>query len=77
MEPSDATRKNDWQFTLDMMVSINLEKPIGKAVVDPIYAYVEGSLVRDLSTSKGLRYQPELISMKKDQFEMRFPVKGA
>ena len=77
MEPTDSTRKNDWQFSMDLMVSINLEKPIGKAVVDPIYAYVEGALLRELSTSKGLRSQPELISLKKDQFEMRFPVKGA
>ena len=77
MQPAEETRKNDWRFSLDLMCSINLEKEIGKAVVDPIYAYMETSLLNDISKSKGTRTQPELISRKKDSFEVRFPVQGA
>jgi hypothetical protein len=75
----DSAKGNDWKFTVDMMFSVNVKKPligeaIGSEVVAPIYAYIEESLRNDLTTTKGLRFLPELITRKRSQLEMRFPV---
>ena len=70
---------NDWRFSVDMMFSVDVKKPlfgtaIGSEVVAPIYAYVEESLRNDLTTTKGQRTLPELVTRKPSELEKRFPV---
>ena len=82
MKPeNDSANPNDWRFSVDMMFSVNVKKPmvgtaIGSEVVAPIYAYIESSLTNDLRSERTLRSMPELVSRKASDYEKRFPMVG-
>lgn len=63
-----------WQFSVDIMLSVDVKKQIGLPTVKPAYELITQNLESLLRAESVIKEQPEKISMKPQDFETRFPV---
>ena len=75
LQPEDVSPGvTSWRFAVDLMFSVDVKKPIGKPMVDPVYHFVSEQLSNEMQKPQGTKSLPELISEKANDFEKRFPV---
>lgn len=63
-----------WRFSVDIMLSVDVKKPIGLPLVKPVYQLITADLMNQLRPNNVIKRQPEKVSMVPQDFERRFPV---
>jgi hypothetical protein len=74
LQPLEASSQNSWTFSVDIMLSVNIMKPIGKPLVEPVYQAITNNLLTEIKSTGNAKILPELISMVPDELERRFPI---
>ena len=63
-----------WRFSVDLMFSVNVKKPIGKPMVEPVYQAIVQDLLAQIKSNTKYKMLPELITLDPKALEARFPV---